>query len=173
VGSQGGRLVVRGQQDVDMQLTLTNPRATYHAGEQLELRARYTNDGAAPIALSFWWNREMRVLDSNGVVVVPLRGAVLPCGMAEDLEIVEPGASFERDEPFGCTQPAGRTETIGWSYQLAPGTYSIGLVFESPPAHGFVQHAPDPREFRGRVESNPVTVTITPAPARKKLFGIF
>lgn len=156
-----------------MQLTLTTPRETYRADEELELLARYTNDGPAAIALSFWWNREMRVLDSNGVVVVPSRGSVLPCGMAETLEIVEPGASFERDEPFGCTQPGGRTETIGWSYKLAPGTYTIVLVFESPPAHGFVQHAPDSREFRGRVESNPVTVTVTPAPAREKLFGIF
>jgi hypothetical protein len=156
-----------------MQLTLSTVRETYRADEQPLLRARHTNDGVAPIALSFWWNREMRVLDSNDRVVVPAPGAVLPCGMAETLEVVEPGAAFERDEPFGCTQPGGRSENIGWSYKLAPGTYTIALVFESPPAHGFEQHEPDPREFRGRVESNPVTVTITAALPRKKLFGLF
>lgn len=95
--------------------------------------------------------------------------------MAEELEVIAPGATFERFEPFGCTQPAGRSERIGWSYALAPGSYAISLVFESPPAHGFIQHAPDPREFRGRVESNPVTLTITSpkTPPRKKLFGLF
>lgn len=156
-----------------MQLTLTTARDAYRADEEPFLRARYTNDAVAPITLSFWWNRAMRVTDSNGVMVVPSSGSVLPCGMAETLELVEPDASFERDEAFGCTQPAGRSEKIGWSYKLAPGTYTIALVFESPPAHGFVQHAPDPREFRGRVESNPVTVTITAAPARKKFLGVF
>ena len=156
-----------------MQLSFHTVASTYRDDEQPALRARYTNDRAAPIALSFWWNRAMRITDANGVLVVPSPGSVLPCGMAETLEILVPGASFERDEPLGCTQPGGRSENIGWSYKLAPGRYTIMLVFESPPAHGFVQHAPDPREFRGRVESNAVTVTITAAPPRKKLLGIF
>ena len=89
-----------------MQLTLSTVGSPYRDDEQPLLRARYTNDSAAPI-------------------------------------------------------------------KLAPGRYTITLVFESPPAHGFVQHAPDPREFRGRVESNAVPVTIAAAPPRKKLLGIF
>jgi hypothetical protein len=89
------------------------------------------------------------------------------------LEVIAAGATFERHESVGCTQPAGRSEKIGSSYALAPGTYSITLMFESPPAHGFTQHTADPREFRGRVESNPVTVTITSMKTRKKWFGLF
>ena len=69
------RLALLQNDEQHMQLTLTTVRETYRADEQLELRARYTNDGTAAIALSFWWNREMRVVDSNGVVVVPARGS--------------------------------------------------------------------------------------------------
>jgi hypothetical protein len=99
-------------------------------------------------------------------------GPVLPCGVAEDLEVVAPGASFERVESLGCTQPAGRSERIGWSYDLAPGTYRVTLIYEAPPAHGFTQHAPDPSEFRGRLESNEVALAI-PVPPKKKRFGLF
>jgi hypothetical protein len=146
---------------------------------QLTLRARgaelsstFTNDGDAPVALAFWWNRTLRVVDAAGQLVAPGPGPVLPCGVAEDLEVVAPGASFERAESLGCTQPAGRSERIGWSYDLAPGTYRVTLIYEAPPSHGFTQHAPDPREFRGRLESNEVTLTI-PVPAKKKRFGLF
>lgn len=146
---------------------------------QLTLRARgaelsstFTNDGPAPIALAFWWNRSMRVIDASGKVVVAGAGPVLPCGVAEELEVLAPGATFDRPEPLACTQPAGRAEPIGWSYELAPGTYRVTLIYEAPPSHGFTQHAPDPHAFRGRLESNEVTLTI-PVPAKKKRFGLF
>ena len=155
---------VREPRDVDVQLTLR--------ARGSELVSTFTNDGDAPVALAFWWNRTMRVVDDAGRIVVPGAGPVLPCGVAEDLELVAPGASFERTESLGCTQPAGRSERIGWSYDVAPGTYRVTLIYEAPPAHGFTQHAPDPREFRGRLESNEVAIAI-PVPPKKKRFGLF
>jgi hypothetical protein len=86
---------------------------------------------------------------------------VLPCGVAEDWLVLAPGESHERAEPLGCTQPAGRSERIGWSYALAPGRYGVALVYESPPAHGFMQSAPRADSFRGRVVSNEVAVDVS------------
>ena len=105
--------------------------------------------------------------------VAPGPGSVLPCGVAEDLTILGPGERHARVEPLACTQPAGRTERIGWSYALAQGTYTVALVLAAPPAHGFSQHAPDPREFRGRAVSNAVRVVVEPAPRGLlgRLFG--
>lgn len=96
----------------------------------------------------------MRVRDAEGRVVGPGPGPVLPCGVAEELTIVGAGERYERVEPLMCTQPAGRSEAIGWAYGLAPGTYGVTLIHEAPPAHGFKQHGPDAREFVGRAESD-------------------
>lgn len=143
------------------------------AGEDIELTAVYRNTGATPLALAFWWQRTMVVRDAAGQEVAPGPGSVLPCGAAEDLTILGPGERYERAEPLACTQPARQRERIGWSYALAPGVYSVALILEAPPAHGFSQHAPDPREFRGRAVSNEVRVVVEPA--RKgllaRLFG--
>lgn len=45
----------------------------------------------------------------------------------------------------------------------------MALIYEAPPAHGFTQHAPDPREFRGRVESDAREIVVEARRAR--LFG--
>jgi hypothetical protein len=140
-----------------------------------QLKSVYRNAGKEPLALTFWWNRSMRVTDAQGRVVEPGPGPVLPCGVREEWLLLEPGASVERDEPLGCTQPAGRSEKIGWSYELAPGTYRVVLVHEAPPKHGFTQSARDPRAFTGRVESDEVTLVVA-EPEKKpgflaRLFG--
>lgn len=156
-----------------LEIELSCPVERSRAGENIELTAVYRNTGTAPLALAFWWQRTMVVRDAAGQVVAPGPGSVLPCGAAEDLTILGPGEQYERTEPLACTQPAGRSERIGWSYALAPGEYSVVLTLEAPPAHGFSQHAPDPREFRGRAVSNEVRVVVEPA--RKgllaRLFG--
>lgn len=129
----------------------------------------YTNRGSKPLALTFWWNRNMRVVDAGGRVVAPGPGPVLPCGVGEEWVLLDPGASIERVEPMGCTQPAGRSERIGWSYELAPGTYRVALVFEAPPGHGFSQSSPNEHAFKGRVESNEISFQVTEE-LRKKGF---
>jgi hypothetical protein len=134
------------------------------AGETITLSATYRNTGDTPLALAFWWQRSMTVRDAAGQVVPPGPGSVLPCGVAEDLLMLAPGESHTRDEPLACTQPAGVAATIGWSYALGAGEYTVVLVYEAPPAHGFRQHEPDPREFRGRAESNAVRLPVEPAP---------
>lgn len=156
-----------------LEIELHGPSRAFRVGEAIELTAAYHNTGSAPLALAFWWQRSMRVRDAAGRVVAPGPGPVLPCGVAEDLTLVAPGERHERTEPLACTQPAGAPERVGWSYALAPGEYGVALVFESPPAHGFTQHAADPREFRGRVESNEVRVVVEPAPKGllARLFG--
>lgn len=139
------------------------------------LISAWTNDGSAPVALAFWWNRRLVVADQHGAVVAPGPGPVLPCGVAEEWTVVEPGASFERDESLACTQPAGRTEAIGWSYDLATGTWKVSLVWESPPAHGFSQSEPHPHAWRGKLQSNTVDLHVTrtekPRGLLSKLFG--
>lgn len=135
------------------------------------LRARYACTGDAPIALTFWWNRRLVVRAADGTVVAPGPGPTLPCGVAEDWQLLAPGETCERDEPLACTQPAGRPEAIGWSYALSPGTYQVTLVYERPPAHGFTQAEPHPRGFTGRVESNPATLVITAPPAKPGLLS--
>jgi hypothetical protein len=147
-----------------LEIELHGPSRPYRVGETIELTATYHNTGAAPLALAFWWQRSVRVRDAGGRVVAPGPGPVLPCGVAEALTIVGPGERHERAEPLACTQPAGASNRVGWAYALAPGEYGVVLVFESPPAHGFTQHAADPREFRGRVESGEVRVVVEPAP---------
>lgn len=127
--------------------------------------ATFHNSGAAPVALTFWWNRRLVVRDVNGHLVKPGPGPVLPCGAAEDWTVIEPGASFEREESLACTQPAGRTEAIGWSYDaLAAGAYRVSLIYEAPPAHGFTQSEPDHRAFTGRLESNDVALQVPEKP---------
>lgn len=154
-------------------ITLHPATGPARAGDLILLSATYQNTGDTPLALAFWWQRTMIVKDAAGQVITPGPGSVLPCGVAEDLIILAPGESHTRDEPLACTQPAGAPATVGWSYPLPAGDYTVALVHAAPPAHGFGQHAPDPREFRGRAESNPVRVHVEPAPKGllARLFG--
>jgi hypothetical protein len=145
-----------------LKIELHCARDRYREGEDPELRAAYTNLGDGPLALAFWWHRTLRVRDHAGRLVVPGPGRELPCGVPELLEVLPPGTTHERVEVLACTQPAGHPAHVGWSYALAPGSYRLSLVFEAPPAHGFTQHAPDPHEFVGRVESNEVSIAIVP-----------
>ncbi|MFO0595362.1 MAG: hypothetical protein U0228_08660 [Myxococcaceae bacterium] len=125
----------------------------------------WKNTGSTPVALAFWWNRRLRVRDASGAVVEPGPGPVLPCGVAEDWTVIEPGQSFERDEALACTQPAGRSEPIGWSYDhLAAGPWKVTLLFAAPPAHGFSQSPPHPHAFTGSLESNEVTWVVPTRP---------
>jgi hypothetical protein len=129
------------------------------------LLSTFHNAGSTPRALTFWWNRRLVVRDVNGHLVKPGPGPVLPCGVAEDWTVLEPGASHEREETLACTQPAGRTEDIGWSYEaLAAGQYRVSLVWEAPPAHGFTQSEADQRAFVGRLESNEVVLQVPEKP---------
>lgn len=128
----------------------------------------YTNRGVEPVALTFWWNRRLRVVGAQGVIE-PGKGPVLPCGAGEDWRVLAPGERHDEVQTLACTQPAGRPEPIGWSYALAPGTYRVTLVFEAPPAHGFSQAEPHPHAFTGRVESNEVELVV-PVPAPRGFF---
>ena len=67
--------------------------------------ADYINDGAVPLALTFWWNRSMRVVDAAGDVVKPGAGPVLPCGVAEDWQLLAV-AWFRRQGTARASQPA-------------------------------------------------------------------
>lgn len=129
--------------------------------KDLALSAIYTNTSPQPLALAFWWNRSMRIVDSAGNVVTPGPGPVLPCGVAERWQVLMPGHKYQRSEPLSCTQPAGQTATIGWSYNLTPGEWGITLVLESPPAHGFSQSESNEYAFAGRVESRQLVVKLT------------
>lgn len=145
-------------------IELNEPHERHRVGEPIALAATYVNTGATELALAFWWQRSMRVRDAEGREVAPGPGPVLPCGIAEELTILQPGERHARTEPLACTQPAGTPARVGWSFALAPGTYSVTLVLTAPPPHGFMQHTPDAREFRGRVESNPVRVVVEAKP---------
>ena len=129
--------------------------------KDLALSAIYRNTGRAPLALAFWWNRTMRIVDAAGHTLAPGPGPVLPCGVAERWQIVMPGRTLQRSEPTSCTQPAGQSARIGWSYALVAGIYRITLVLEAPPAHGFSQSEPNDHAFQGHVESNELTVELT------------
>lgn len=135
------------------------------------LIGRYTNHGPQPLALAFWWNRRLRVRDAAGQLVAPGPGPVLPCGVGEDWTVLAPGETHERPESLACTQPAGRREAIGWSYELAPGRYRVSLLFEAPPAHGFSQSERHPHAFQGRVESPEVTIEVLAPPAKPGLWS--
>lgn len=138
------------------------------------LVSTFTNTSTSTLALTFWWNRFLKVTNASGVVVEPGKGPVLPCGAGEDWLLLEPGASTSRPETMACTQPAGADGDIGWSYESLPtGRYSVVLVYRAPPWHGFTQAAPHPQAFTGVVESNAVDVDVV---AKKqgffqKLFG--
>ncbi len=147
-----------------LEIRLRCDRPRVREGEAITLTGIYRNVGDAPLTLAFWWHRTMRVRDAEGRVVAPGPGPVLPCGVGEDLAILGPGEEFARAEPLQCTQPAGQAASIGWSYALTAGEYGVTLVFAAPPAHGFTQHVPDPREFRGRVESDELRLAVEPAP---------
>ena len=88
-------------------------------------------------------------------------GPVLPCGIAETWLTLMPGRQHQRTEPLACTQPAGKTATIGWSYKLTPGSWGITLVYEAPAAHAFSQSEQNDYAFQGRVESREIVVELT------------
>lgn len=143
-------------------------------GSSPKLVSSWKNEGGEPLALTFWWNRRLEVRDAHDVAVVPGPGPVLPCGSAENWTVLAPGQTHEHAETLECTQPAGRTEAIGWSFEALPaGTYRARLIFEAPPAHGFSQAAPHPQAFTGRVESNAVEFVIPAKPVGflARLFG--
>jgi hypothetical protein len=158
----GDYAALAGQSTMTLEIQLRAEPARYRAGDAVTLAATYLNTGESTLALTFWWNRTMRVVDASDRVVAAGPGPVLPCGVGEEQTLLEPGGRFDRPEPLGCTQPAGARERIGWSYALAAGVYRITLIFEAPPAHGFTQSRGDTRAHVGRVESNEVTVTIEP-----------
>lgn len=131
--------------------------------DQQKLISTWLNDGATPVALAFWWNRRMRVVDASGALVAAGPGTVLPCGVPEDWTELAPGASFEREESLACTQPAGGPQNVGWSYEHLPaGTYRVTLLFKTPPEHGFSQSPPNPNAFSGALESNTVEFAFAP-----------
>jgi hypothetical protein len=151
-------------------ITLTLDRAQFVEGDEIAFKGTYRNTGTAPYSLTFWWNRRMRVTDAAGKEVPPGPGPVLPCGVKEEVAVLQPGQSLERGEPMGCTQPAGRSESIGWSYTLPPGTYRAVLLFAFPPAHGFLDREAD--SWTGQVESNAVEFTVTHRPTlMERIFG--
>jgi hypothetical protein len=143
----------------ELTIDLTIDSARVSPGEDPELTATYRNTGAEPLTLFFWWNRFLRVTDAEGRDIPPGSGPVLPCGAAEEPTTLEPGAHFSRPEAWGCTQPAGSTAKVGWSYDLAPGTYQVRLVFESPAAHGYDPSAREP-QWRGRIETAPIELIV-------------
>jgi hypothetical protein len=151
----------------ELTIALAADRPCWRQDESITFTSTFTNTGSSALALTFWWNRMIRVVDARGSVVAPGPGPILPCGVAEEWTVLEPGQHLDRTEPLGCTQPAGRREPIGWSYALPPGTYRVRLVFEAPPLHGFSQSRPDPRAYRGRVETNEVELVVEP-PAPKR-----
>jgi hypothetical protein len=130
------------------------------SAKELALSAIYTNTSPRPLALAFQWNRSMRIVDAQGVVVPPGPGPVLRGGGVEHWQIVMPGHRCQRPEPLSCPQPAGVAGPIGWSYKLSRGVYGITLVFEAPPAHGFSQSETSEYAFVGRVESRQLLVEL-------------
>jgi hypothetical protein len=147
---------------MSLRITL-GPGESLRAGTPMALRSTFANTGETPVALTFWWTRSLRITDAAGLAVPPGPGPVLPCGAAEEWTVLAPGQCLERDEPLGCTQPAGVVTLVGWSYALAAGRYRVVLIFEQPPPHGFSQCRPHGQAFAGRVESNAIDVTVSEA----------
>ena len=147
-----------------LKLVLSSAEGKYGASEQVQLRSTFENIRKVPLLLTFWWNRHLRITDSQGKLVAPEKGPELPCGIPEKPALLGPGKTLSRGEPLACTQPLGAKEQVGWSYKLKPGTYRIALIFEAPPAHGYNPAPSEPdkpaRAWKGRVISNEVTVTI-------------
>jgi hypothetical protein len=140
-------------------VTLKASKTAFPTSADVQLTGVFENVGPRPLAMTFWWNRSMRITDAAGKTLVPGAGPVLPCGAAETPHLLAPGARHERTEPLGCTQCAGLSRAVGWSYTLPAGRYRIVLIYENPAPHG---HWPNrvPDAWRGRVESEPVEITI-------------
>jgi len=145
--------------ELEVRLELRTPRVP--EGEDPELVSTLRNRGSRPLGLTLWWTRRLQIRDAAGALVEPGPGPTLPCGVAEEVTILAPGAALERAEAWSCTQPAGAPSGVGWSYQLAPGRYTLSLVYESPPPHGFTQHPPGQEVWRGRAVSNEVELEVT------------
>jgi hypothetical protein len=162
--------------DSNLSIELRAAKPVFRNAQEIELKALYTNKGSTPLSLTFWWNRRMRVVDSSGATITPGAGPVLPCGVREDVVVLKPGESLDRDEYVGCTQPAGDSRPVGWSYALGAGVWKVTLLFAFPPAHGRIENE-DAQAWRGSVESNTVTFSLeenAPVPAKsfwKKLFS--
>ncbi len=142
-----------------LKVSLSSVKEKYAPGRPVQLNSTFENLGKAEMSLTFWWNRRLRITDSQGKVVVPDKGRELPCGKGESPALLAPGKTISRSEPLVCTQPKGVEQSIGWKYKLKPGTYKIALVFEAPPTHGYSINSAD-NAWKGKVVSNEVTITI-------------
>ncbi len=142
-----------------LKITLRADGGPFKDADDVSLIATFENVGNKPFSLTFWWNRFIKVQDSDGNKVTPIGGPVLPCGVKEETETLEPGQTFERNEGLACTQPAGSKPLIGWAYKLKPGKYKVKLIFKNPPSHG---HAPNeaPDAWEGKTKSNTVEMII-------------
>lgn len=156
-----------------VRVELTSADAHDDEGRPL-LTTTFVNEGQAPVALTFWWNRSLEVRDARGTLVQPGPGPVLPCGAGEDWTVIPPGGRHARADGFACTQPAGAPQRIGWGYTLTPGTYRVRFRYQAPPPHGFTQSEPHPQAFVGTLTSDEVVVTVAPRPPRswwRRLLG--
>lgn len=149
------------QENNGLKLTL---RAKTDAGTEMrdiKLESIFENVGDKRINLTFWWNRFIEIQNAEtGEVIAPGPGPVRPCGMGEDITSIDPQKSFDREEYIGCTQPAGQTQNIGWSYDLKSGRYNAKLIFEYPPS----RHNYGGRQgglWQGKVVSNSVSFSIS------------
>jgi hypothetical protein len=147
-----------------LRIELLPPDHVCESGSVPTLRARYINEGPAPLALTFWWNTTLRVRDASGAEVQPGSGPELPCGVGEDWLVLAPGERVERAEHLMCTQPAGVSAVVGWRYALPAGSWRVTLRHQAPPAHGFTQAPPHAAAFVGTAESNEVTLVVVERP---------
>jgi len=142
-----------------LKIVLTSAKEKFNVGEEVLLDSVFENVGEKEISLTFWWDRKLIVRDLEGNAIAPGKGPELPCGIPEIPEVLLPGKTVSRQEPLACTQPSGVSQSIGWSYDLGPGTYKIALILESPPAHGYgVNRAKN--AWNGKVISNEVIIAI-------------
>jgi len=81
----------------------------------------------------------------------------LPCGVREEVAVLEPRSTRSEAQALACTQPFGLDRVVGWSYGLQKGAeYVIHLVFSIPSPHGHsgVSSSDEARLWRGVAVSN-------------------
>ena len=142
-----------------LKITISAEPGPHEDPKEVVLKATYENVGDEPFSLTFWWTVTLRIKNEKGITLRPGHGPELPCGIKEDPEVLKPGGTFTRDRYLQCTQPAGLKALVGWGYDLAPGTYEITLVMNSPPKHGYGVNT-NTDAWKGRAESNSIRITI-------------